>query len=137
MSVHAVEIVCSKNQESSPSTVPTPEPPELYSVVDDRVSQNVFDTFTEVLTGQKDKAGLVKATSITSFDVDHTRGRYRVDSAEDKKALLDAIESNTVTDAKWYEIRYHSCDHDESAENRTGCGDWKTERTKGTIPNGV
>lgn len=135
MTVHAVEIVASTQQEDKPSNVPAPEPPSLPNVVPDRVKENVFDKFTEALPEQASKLSKVEASEITSFDVAHLRGRYRVVNDATKAKVLDAFENNVVIDAKWYEIRYHQCDHDE--DNKTGCNGFTVERSKGTVPDGV
>lgn len=130
MSVHSFEIVASDSQESSPSTVPTPEPPEWAGALKNRMD-NVCSNHTERLPEQASAMSEVVPENGTV----HVRGNCRFDTVDDKTSILDSIESDVVIDAKWYEVRYHECDHDES--NGNGCGDWVTERTKGTVPDDV
>jgi hypothetical protein len=146
MSLHAVEIVCSPQQEDHPNNVPRPEPPELPNVVPERVEQNVKSKFEAVSDGQE--SPMSKAGG-REFDnrPEHVRGRYRFSDAEDKAAVLDALERDVVADAKWYEIRFHVCDHDGEETIGSGCGyidengdkifGWKTERSKGSVPDEV
>lgn len=137
MTVHAVRIKCSKNQESSPDHVPNPAPPELHNVVHDRVKEHIKYNFNPVLEEQDSPLKLREATEASSFNEDHARGFYRFSSDDDRKSLLDSIESKVVADAKWFKIEVHECDHDLPGSERTGCSDWKTERTKGSVPEGV
>lgn len=155
MTAHCIRIKTSKNQESKRGSVRKPDPPELPDVVHDRVKQHIKNNFNPVLEGQDSPPGLAKAGDMTSFDVDHARCCYRFDGSDDKESLLDSIEKRLRPDAKWYKIESHECTHDgltrtvektrelpdgtteTYTEEVSGCSSWKTERTKGNIPEGV
>jgi hypothetical protein len=136
MTVYAVWIKCSTQQAGSPDSVPAPEPPDLIEVIPDRIQQNVFDTIDEVLKKQAKNASVMN-TEIDGSGIDYISAVHRAEQSVDKKDFLDKVEKGAVADADWYRIEMHVCDHDESSGERTGCGDWQTEREHGTVPDGV
>lgn len=135
MSVHAVKISVSSSQESNPSTQPDPGPPDwLPNLLKDRVDRNVFNDLTEELPEQASSPSK-RNTSTDGTGAEFIGMRYRVSKVDSKKTVLNRFENKVVTDAEWYRIEHHECDHDE--ENPTGCGSWTVEREKGNVPEGV
>lgn len=135
MTTHALRVKHSKEQEDNPSKVPSPEPPSIPSVAPKRVEENIKKNFNAKLEEQESPLSLVESSELTSFDVDHVRGVYRFDDAEDKEEIIDYVEEEVVKDTKWHRIESHVCDHDE--DNGGGCDGWKLEREQGNIPEGV
>lgn len=134
MTVHAVEVVSSPNQKSSPSDPPQPEPPDPAPALRDRFTQNVFGTLTEALSEQASPMARTN-TEMDGSGTDHVRGTYRLDGSHTKTEVLDEVETAVVSDMEWYEVRYHDCPHD--AENPGACPDWTAERSGGTVPSDV
>lgn len=155
MTVHSVKISVSNSQETSPSTEPSPGPPDwTSSMLKDRVNENVFNDLNEVLPGQASSPSK-RNTSIDGTGTDYIGMIYRVDSIHSKTDVLDKFEQNVVTDGKWYRIEYHTCTHDGDTrtvektrtladgttetytEEVKSCGNWGKEREKGIVPDGV
>lgn len=136
MTVHAIKIVASPAQESDPSTVPTPDPPNWIPALADRMDQNVLPDFIRALK-DRDQPISEYGAGNDPARTHHARGVYHFDLDEDKASILDAIEADAVPDADWYVIRHHKCEHDRPEDDRTGGPSWTDERTAGTVPDGV
>lgn len=134
MTVHAIRAVCAPTDRPDPPRRPKPEPPELPDVVPEQVRRNVLDKFGEVLPEQNTPEIHVPADVAVGLP-EHVRSGHRFNAAEDKAAILDAVENDVVADAEWYRIEYHECYHDEDPPRP--CGGWIVEREYGPIPEGV
>jgi len=131
MTVHAIEIVTATSRQTNPDTVPSPDSPDFAAdLIEQRLQENVLGTHTEAVS---DQASPVTENTPAEGGTAHFRGRRRFDLVSDKTTLLDDIEQQVVADAEWYEIRYHSCPHDEA--DGGSCPDWTTERSYGTVPS--
>lgn len=129
---HAIEIVTSTTQQSNPSTVPSPGPPDwVDTLLEDRLQQNVMGNHTESLP---DQASEMREVNPVDGGTAHIRGNRRFDDADDKTTILDDIENNVVIDAEWYVIRYHDCPHDRDGG---ACPSNIDERSYGTVPSDV
>ena len=133
---YAVEITCSTAQEDDPDTVPRPEAVKLEEVVLDRVSQNVKNIFNPVLENQENPVSKRSPSNIDSFP-EHLHGVYRFSDTDNLALIVEKVRDEVVADAEWFTIRVHSCDHDKPDSQRTGCENWKTEKTKGAVPEEV
>lgn len=132
MTVHSTHIVCAPEQQTAPPTEPTPGPPDwTANMLEERFQQNVLNTHTEALPNASNGFSTIEELGVTV----HNRALYRFETSSTKAALLDDVEAGVVTDAKWYEIRYHECTHD--ATDPTPCPNWTVERSQGTVPGDV
>lgn len=123
MTLHAVLVLTDNS--------PTPD------VVDDVHGANAdLDTY---LPGRS--IVMHAADSESNFDGTvtpaHARGEYRHGEATAQSTLLDKIENAIPSQASWYAIYYHNCDHDLPATMRDGCGDWQAKRASGDVPSEV
>jgi len=64
----------------------------------------------------------------------HFRGDLRFEASDDKRALLDRIETDLSGVVSWYRVGYHRCSHDE--DNAQPCS-WDEGVEFGTVPRGV
>ena len=90
--------------------------------------------YDEELTTQR-----LSLTRVTHGETtDHTTGYWRFAWHEDATTLLDDLETDLQSEADWYRLRYHSCQHDEDSSTRDGCS-WDEAQTRdyGTVPAGV
>lgn len=126
---HAFRIKTGKNQQDSPDHVPKPQPPSLPGVLPDRVKEHIKYNFNPVLEGQETPMRKTGGGSLSNVP-EHVSGTYRFKDSDDKKSLLDSIESKVTADAEWYMVESHECDHDQPDGERTGCGGWKVERQR-------
>lgn len=160
MTVHAVQIKSSTEKDSNVTnnfSINHGRPERLPA----RMDLDVLKNFHERLPSQKSDLSTVPKDGVTNWP-EHVRGRYRFREEDDKETLLDNIESKVVKDAKWYKIESHVCTHDGTTrtvektrtlpdgttetytEEVKGCGPereesggWKTERSKGNVPEGI
>lgn len=130
MTVHAIEIVSATEQQSSPDVSLLPEPPSAVEALHDRIETDVLPAFDR----WPDEDTEMTLAGTEGDSVEHVLGRYRFAIVEDKQTIVDAIESDVVTDMEWYEVRHHECDHDEPSDERAGCSGWTTERSYGSVP---
>jgi len=128
MAVHAVTLVTADAQKST--RLDPLDPLSIPGAIQDRITNNVFDHFTEVLPEQAMAARLVEYPDASS----HVKAVHRVDGVADKATVLDDMERQ-VQDMEWYEVRYHQCVHDEQTDS--SCGEVTAERTGGSVPDHV
>lgn len=131
MTVHAIQIRCATEAADDADTVPKPAPPDLPSVVPERVERHVLDKFEPVVPAeQRDLRPVRDAT-------DHLEGLYRFQATQSRAAVLDAFERNVVIDAEWYQLLVHDCEHDQPLDERGDCPGWAVARSKGPVPDDV
>lgn len=129
---HAIEIITSTNQQTDPTTEPSPGPPDwVDTLLEDRLQQNVMGNHTEKLP---DQASSMTEVNPVDGGTSHIRGNRRFDDADTKSTILDDIENGVVIDAEWAIIRYHDCPHDRDGG---ACPSYTDERTIGSPPSDV
>lgn len=151
MTCHSFRIKTSINQKDNPDHVPKPEHGALEDKLPDRVKEHIKYNFNPVCEDQDSPMCKCGGESTIDDRPEHVSGVYRFSGSDAKKNILDSIESKVICDCKWYKIESHECTHDGSTrivektdtdgntytEEVKGCGDWKTERINGNVPEGI
>lgn len=123
MPVHAIRVETSKTSKGIPiETVLSTLVASRKTVLDDEAD---------------DRLTPIDPTETEPLDEAYRAGLWRFDSdEEDVDDLLDAFEAVLSGTAKWYRLRYHLCDHDLPAEERTGGCEWDDAKTRsgGPVP---
>lgn len=137
MACYAVEIVCSNKRKDNPNTTPSPVNTPLPTVLPDRVNQNILGHIETVATASQHGITSIPSRAGPGGETvpSHSRGLYRFKGSQNKTQILESITTSVVADSKWYEVRYHDCDHDEPEQQ--GCGDWVVHDSSGSVPSGV
>lgn len=94
--------------------------------------QSWKDNHEEVLTEKRSSLSHIEKDEYNK--VEQFRGFWRFSLNEDKQNLIDEIENALKNNFKWWVVRHHLCDHDET--ERGDCS-WDYENSQGTVPEGV
>jgi len=88
----------------------------------------------ETLPAQAQDPTLIEPTETEDLNEPYRRMLVRVEESEDPDALLDRLDDLLRGNPAWYRIRYHRCNHDLSAAERTGGCSWDAPREEGPVP---
>lgn len=91
---------------------------------------------SRVLTEQETPPTVFDPTDTEALDESYRAAAWRFDPDDHAAAnLLDGLEAALSGAAKWYRIRFHTCEHDLPSEDRTGCS-WDESMTRegGPVP---